>query len=466
MDMGEDEGTSDSRQDSRGGGGETEWSPFASVYGDSRADTGSGGRQQVYYAQEDQAGYYEGNDDGGSDAYSSPRDTSDFKSQSPYSDFFATYQPTTTPVSIAHSRHTPSHSFDGRPSSYSHFERPSTPTYSLSAPGTLLTTSFSSLAAHSTPHTYTPPYIQPHQPRPMQQHRVPSYSYQHTPSQATSTSLAPSPFAPMLDRATTSPSTFNSTHPGVPEVYPPSGSSSRRPNDLALSISTSPPAPRNSRSSSAAPYLSLTPISPTMPPKKRRNSRAQVISETGERPISPITGKPTKIISKRQWPPKDAAKRIYSCPFEDCDKTFGRPSARETHIRSHSGVRREFNPLPSPEYVRADSKGCLHSLYLSHHFMSTSFQRLLEPQEAHDRSSPSHFYSIAAPSRGLLTPLSVKSQVHPTVDFRQVAVNDLAHIRCIETDEGPVLQWIDEGGANDRDGDEQMQSEVKDEEMD
>ncbi|POY71061.1 hypothetical protein BMF94_5988 [Rhodotorula taiwanensis] len=60
---------------------------------------------------------------------------------------------------------------------------------------------------------------------------------------------------------------------------------------------------------------------------------------TAER-ISPITGMPVKAISKRSWPPKDAHKRKFACPIAGCDKTFGRPSARDTHLRSHSGQKR------------------------------------------------------------------------------------------------------------------------------
>ncbi|GAA5976037.1 hypothetical protein JCM11641_003265 [Rhodosporidiobolus odoratus] len=124
------------------------------------------------------------------------------------------------------------------------------------------------------------------------------------------------------------------------------------------------------------------------------------------RPISPITGKPTKIIAKRGWPPKDAHKRVYLCEVEGCGKSFGRPSARDTHARSHSGVKPFVCPIPS----------CARAF--------TVFSNL---------------------KRHL--------GIHPTVDFRQVSVHDLPLIRWVDDPnepEGGRLEWIDEalpGGA-------------------
>ncbi|KAL8290165.1 hypothetical protein RQP46_003104 [Phenoliferia psychrophenolica] len=65
-----------------------------------------------------------------------------------------------------------------------------------------------------------------------------------------------------------------------------------------------------------------------------------------ERRISPITGLPTKILSKRSYPPKDAARRRFFCTSPGCTKSFGRPSARETHLRTHNGVKPFTCPVP------------------------------------------------------------------------------------------------------------------------
>ncbi|BGP49243.1 hypothetical protein JCM10450v2_005126 [Rhodotorula kratochvilovae] len=128
------------------------------------------------------------------------------------------------------------------------------------------------------------------------------------------------------------------------------------------------------------------------------------------RPISPITGKPVKVISKRGWPPKDAHKRVYQCEIDGCGKTFGRPSARDTHMRSHSGDKPFECPIPS----------CLRKF-------------------------------------SVFSNLKRHMIVHPTVDFRHVTVHDLPHIHFVPdapgaepTTEGGRLEWLDseeeEGG--------------------
>ncbi|GAA6056445.1 hypothetical protein JCM3770_007472 [Rhodotorula araucariae] len=126
------------------------------------------------------------------------------------------------------------------------------------------------------------------------------------------------------------------------------------------------------------------------------------------RPISPITGKPVKVISKRGWPPKDAHKRVYLCEIEGCGKTFGRPSARDTHMRSHNGDKPFECPIPS----------CLRRF-------------------------------------SVFSNLKRHMVVHPTVDFRKVTVHDLAHIHFVPdppgaepTSEGGRLEWLDSEEAD------------------
>ncbi|BGP17265.1 hypothetical protein JCM10213_008181 [Rhodosporidiobolus nylandii] len=120
------------------------------------------------------------------------------------------------------------------------------------------------------------------------------------------------------------------------------------------------------------------------------------------RPISPITGKPTKIIAKRSWPPKDQHKRTYVCSVEGCGKTFGRPSARDTHMRSHDGTKPFVCPIPS-----------------------------------------------CARSFSVFSNLKRHMIVHPTVDFRHVAVHDLPLIQWVSDPNDPDgaggrLEWIDQ----------------------
>ncbi|GAA5873090.1 hypothetical protein JCM16303_006936 [Sporobolomyces ruberrimus] len=123
--------------------------------------------------------------------------------------------------------------------------------------------------------------------------------------------------------------------------------------------------------------------------------------------ISPITGKPTKVISKRSWPPKDAANRRYRCRIEGCNKSFGRPSALNSHARTHDGIK-PFN-CPIPKCARPFS---------------------------------------------VFSNLKRHMIIHPSVDFRSVSVNDLPQIHWVADEkdpggEGGRLEWLDqvpEGG--------------------
>ncbi|KAK4702993.1 hypothetical protein P7C70_g3226, partial [Phenoliferia sp. Uapishka_3] len=75
----------------------------------------------------------------------------------------------------------------------------------------------------------------------------------------------------------------------------------------------------------------------------RKASRQQVDPTR----ISPVTGLPTKILSKRCFPPKDADRRRFYCTYQGCSKSFGRPSARETHSRTHTGAKPFTCPVPT-----------------------------------------------------------------------------------------------------------------------
>ncbi|KPV71754.1 uncharacterized protein RHOBADRAFT_56375 [Rhodotorula graminis WP1] len=140
------------------------------------------------------------------------------------------------------------------------------------------------------------------------------------------------------------------------------------------------------------------------PPSSSLAAHPKLHSSSAARPISPITGKPVKKISKRGWPPKDAHKRVFVCEFEGCTKKFGRPSARDTHMRSHTGVKPFTCPIPT-----------------------------------------------CARSFGVFSNLKRHMIVHPTVDFRQVNVHDLPHMRFVQdrpgsvpTPDGGRLEWIED----------------------
>ncbi|GAA5939110.1 hypothetical protein JCM1841_003357 [Sporobolomyces salmonicolor] len=197
-----------------------------------------------------------------------------------------------------------------------------------------------------------------------------------------------------------------------------------------------PPRQRGSPVSPSLPFLagpsssSLIDLPPASPPtskkprrpfpRKRSVSDGAMSPGGGERPISPITGKPTKVIAKRGWPPKDAAKRTFFCEIPGCGKSFGRPSALSTHMRSHDGAKPFTCPIPTcgrPFSVFSN---------LKRHMI-----------------------------------------VHPSVDFRHVNVGELTQIRWVEDPndpggEGGRLEWIDapgpegdtQGGHEEDDGDE------------
>ncbi|KAM0789656.1 hypothetical protein ACM66B_000458 [Microbotryomycetes sp. NB124-2] len=174
--------------------------------------------------------------------------------------------------------------------------------------------------------------------------------------------------------------------------------------------------------------LSLSPV-PSLPPpltdpKKSfaKRKRGTVVSEidpvTGRR-ISPVTGKPTRQISKRQWPPKDADRRLWTCPVEGCELTFGRPSAVHTHMRTHDGAK----PFVCP---------------------------MLDCQRP---------FSV-------FSNLKRHMVVHPTVDFTHVNVKDFADVRCVESSGGGFeLVWADqqEGGEDQDHHAELLYNESRDE---
>ncbi|GAA5913287.1 hypothetical protein JCM8208_005197 [Rhodotorula glutinis] len=144
---------------------------------------------------------------------------------------------------------------------------------------------------------------------------------------------------------------------------------------------------------------------PSPPPPSSLEAHSKLdVNSSAARPISPITGKPVKKISKRGWPPKDAHKRVFVCEVEGCGKKFGRPSARDTHMRSHTGVKPFTCPIPT-----------------------------------------------CARSFGVFSNLKRHMIVHPTVDFRQVNVHDLPHMRfvhdppgAVPTPDGGRLEWIED----------------------
>lgn len=93
------------------------------------------------------------------------------------------------------------------------------------------------------------------------------------------------------------------THPFSPAPFPSYTS------PLAYSPSEPPPSP----------LLFSAASGPVEPPPKKRQKKEDV--DDKGRSISKITGQPTRVLSKRAFPPKDAAKRVYVCGFEGCTKS-------------------------------------------------------------------------------------------------------------------------------------------------
>lgn len=102
------------------------------------------------------------------------------------------------------------------------------------------------------------------------------------------------------------------------------------PDSPVLPASSSPRAPPASvrpakgkkRRSSASASSALDPDwTPSSPPTRASSTYRKV--HAGR--VSPITGKPVKVISPRRWPPKDQHKRIYACEFPGCDKSCELP---------------------------------------------------------------------------------------------------------------------------------------------
>ncbi|GAA6064692.1 hypothetical protein JCM10212_002410 [Sporobolomyces blumeae] len=183
---------------------------------------------------------------------------------------------------------------------------------------------------------------------------------------------------------------------------PPYATSPRHPDGASSSTSHAKKRRASSSSSSSSTtaqrYRASTSPIGTLPSSSGGGSR----SRGDPRPISPITGKPTKVIAKRGWPPKDAAKRVYFCSVLGCGKSFGRPSALNTHMRSHDGAKPFNCPVPA----------C---------------------------SRPFSVFSN----------LKRHMVVHPSVDFRSVTVNDLPQIVWVDDEqdpggEGGRLEWIDQ----------------------
>ncbi|GAA5851633.1 hypothetical protein JCM3766R1_002013 [Sporobolomyces carnicolor] len=208
------------------------------------------------------------------------------------------------------------------------------------------------------------------------------------------------------------------TPPPLPESSPPS-SARRRPQK---------PSKRRHSSSSSSSLSPSSPASSILHSPRTREVPAALDTSTDAidhdsahvaaaaddhaRKISPITGKPTRTIAKRSWPPKDAALRRFACPIVDCDKTFGRPSALNTHMRTHDG-RKPFE-CPVPSCARPFS---------------------------------------------VFSNLKRHMVVHPSVDFRCVTVNDMAQIRWRADandpgGEGGRLEWIDDDPGQGQGSDE------------
>ncbi|KAI5475118.1 splicing factor, arginine/serine-rich 4 [Pseudohyphozyma bogoriensis] len=177
----------------------------------------------------------------------------------------------------------------------------------------------------------------------------------------------------------------------------PSNSQPKRPRpvDSLSATPTTPPKPTLRRPKSHPypnPYSHTTdPASPLSLPSTNYLSLSPNLPK-----ISPITGLPVKAIARRAYPPKDVAKRKYHCNFEGCGSSFGRPSALESHKRSHDG------------------------------------------------SKPAFVCPITPCGRGFSVFSNLKRHmiVHPGVDFRGISVKDYPNLRYDDS-EDPPLFWIE-----------------------
>lgn len=168
------------------------------------------------------------------------------------------------------------------------------------------------------------------------------------------------------------------TPPPLPESSPPSSARrrpqkpSKRRHSSSSSSSLSPSSPASSIAHSPRTREVPAALDTSTDAIDHDSAHVAAAADDHARKISPITGKPTRTIAKRSWPPKDAALRRFACPIVDCDKTcasclsttqslfnlltfcssflsvdptdygfpVGRPSALNTHMRTHDGRKR------------------------------------------------------------------------------------------------------------------------------
>ncbi|SCV70096.1 BQ2448_1490 [Microbotryum intermedium] len=165
--------------------------------------------------------------------------------------------------------------------------------------------------------------------------------------------------------------------------------------------------------------------------RPRSNKRSPMHNERGER-ISPVTGKPVRLLRKRSFPPKDAEKRVYACTITGCGRKFGRPSARDTHVRTHTGAKPYVCPVAScARSFRSVSlgQGVPYSVFsnLKRHMIVSLRKKSLTKKLC------THFAELLA-------------KIHPSLDFRNVSVHDLPKIRCHEEGDDLRLEWLSTDG--------------------
>ncbi|SGZ26978.1 BQ5605_C025g10015 [Microbotryum silenes-dioicae] len=150
--------------------------------------------------------------------------------------------------------------------------------------------------------------------------------------------------------------------------------------------------------------------------RPRSSKRSPKHNERGER-ISPVTGKPVRLLRKRSFPPKDAEKRVYVCTITGCSRRFGRPSARDTHVRTHTGAKRKH--------------------IFSHYLQG-------EETNAGSRVIPAYVCPVASCARSFSVFSNLKRHmiIHPSLDFRNVSVHDLPKICCHEDGNDLRLEWL------------------------